>query len=344
MSLAFRSGTRHRSVDVSIDDGDEIPIDGMRLRQARIERGLSVTEAARLATLSREQIAQIESGGLGAFYGARHKLLAVRKYADSFGLSLEQLSPAQDAPAATAADSDSPPAPDAVADAVAEAVADRAEYAAETLAAEPEPAMYKSPQADGDLPGAAPPSAAVARWPLLLVVAIMLLLAFALLRGFTQEQSPASLPSADTPPTAASSALPPAVEPEAVPSSHASESPEVIAPVANNACALTAGPDTPRWTPAYARNASTRVFLTSATLIDVCVTDATGVSTPLTLRPGAMASASGKPPYVVRSERLSQAQIFLQGLKVRFPASATAIHLMPSQSVRAPEPPASTEE
>jgi len=106
----------------------------------------------------------------------------------------------------------------------------------------------------------------------------------------------------------------------------------------------TAGPDTPRWTPAYARNASTRVFLTSATLIDVCVTDATGVSTPLTLRPGAMASASGKPPYVVRSERLSQAQIFLQGLKVRFPASATAIHLMPSQSVRAPEPPASTEE
>lgn len=336
MSLAFRSGTRHRSVDVSIDDGDEIPIDGMRLRQVRIERGLSVTEAARLATLSREQIVQIESGGLGAFYGARHKLLAVRKYADSFDLSLEQLSPAHDAPAATAADSDSPPVPDAV--------ADRAEYAAETLAAEPEPAMYKSPQADGDLPGAAPPSAAVARWPLLLVVAIMLLLAFAILRGFTQEQSPAALPSADTPPTAASSVVLPSVEPEAAVSSQASESPEVIAPVANNACALTAGPDTPRWAPAYARNASTRVFLTSATLIDVCVTDATGVSTPLTLRPGAMASVSGKPPYVVRSERLSQAQIFLQGLKVRVPASASAIHLLPSQSVRAPEPPASTEE
>jgi hypothetical protein len=115
-------------------------------------------------------------------------------------------------------------------------------------------------------------------------------------------------------------------------------------PAAEGACALSAGPDTPRWAPPQARNASTRVFMTSASAIDVCVTDAAGVSTPLRLKPGAMVSASGKPPYIVRSDRLSQAQIFLQGLKVRVPASAVAVHLITTSSVRSPEAPVPVEQ
>lgn len=336
MSVAFRSGTRHRSVDVSIEDGEEVPIDRMRLRQERIERGLSVTEAARLATLSREQVEQIESGGLGAFYGARHKLLAVRKYADSFGLSLEQLLPVHTPAAAIVADpaAVSPPAFAAV----AEAVADSAKDAAAILTPEPEPPTRETLPADASLPAAEPPSVAVTRWPLVLVVAIMLLLTFAILRGLTQEQSPVELA-----PTLPSPAMQPPAESEAAAPVQATDAPEVAAAVSNDACALTAGPDTPRWAPGQARNASTRVFLTSATPIDVCVTDASGVSTPLALRPGVMSSASGKLPYIVRSEHLSQAQIFLQGLRVRVPASATALHLLPSQSVRAQAPSAATE-
>ncbi|NCV86665.1 MAG: hypothetical protein EBW14_12505, partial [Oxalobacteraceae bacterium] len=93
MSSPFESGGRQRPVDVSLNDTDEVVIDGTRLKQERIERGLAVSDAARMATLSREQIEQIENGGLRAFYGARHKLLATRKYADVFGIDLSELVP-----------------------------------------------------------------------------------------------------------------------------------------------------------------------------------------------------------------------------------------------------------
>ena len=93
MSVPFESGGRQRPVDVSVDDSDDLPIDGTRLKQERIERGISVNDAARMATLSREQIEQIEGGGLRAFYGARHKRLAARKYADVFGIDLSELLP-----------------------------------------------------------------------------------------------------------------------------------------------------------------------------------------------------------------------------------------------------------
>jgi hypothetical protein len=84
--------------------------------------------------------------------------------------------------------------------------------------------------------------------------------------------------------------------------------------------------------------------VTSVAPIDVCVTDANGTSTPLKVKPGAMSSATGKPPYIVRSERLAQAQIFLQGLKVRVPSSAVAVHLFTTQSVKSPESPVPSEQ
>lgn len=46
---------------------------------------MSIAEAARILTLSRAQVEQIEGGGSAAFYSPRHKLLAVRKYAATFG-------------------------------------------------------------------------------------------------------------------------------------------------------------------------------------------------------------------------------------------------------------------
>ena len=49
MSSSFESGGRYRPVDVSVDDSDDIPLDGTRLKQERIERGMSVNDAARMA-------------------------------------------------------------------------------------------------------------------------------------------------------------------------------------------------------------------------------------------------------------------------------------------------------
>ena len=152
-----------------------------------------------------------------------------------------------------------------------------------------------------------------------------------------QTPAPAAAPSA--PPAAATNPTPvAAATTTAAATTPASE------PAAADACAVTAGPDTPRWAPTQGRNSSTRVFVTSVAPIDICITDANGTSTPLRVKPGAMSSAGGKPPYVVRSERLSQAQIFLQGLKVRVPSSAVAVHLFTTQSVRSPETPVPSEQ
>ena len=66
-------------------------IDGRTLKAAREARNKSVPEMALFLTLSREQVQQIESGGLGAFYSPQHKLLAVKKYASRVGVDFDSL-------------------------------------------------------------------------------------------------------------------------------------------------------------------------------------------------------------------------------------------------------------
>jgi transcriptional regulator with XRE-family HTH domain len=411
VSIAYGSGARHRPVDVSADDGEEVALDGTRLKQLRVERGLSVSDAARMVTLSREQVDQIENGGLRAFYGARHKLLAARKYAEGLGITLEEILPAEKT--ATPTPERSVAASKAAENAVVgntesdnadpgTAKADIADVGnavpASIATAEPEVVPVTTQQSLVETPAAvviptrsmddpSPMSnlsqATVKRLPLALVVCVILVLVFSILRGLTPEpklaelpppepvvqtasagESPTSEPASETqaaatpePESPAASAAPatPATAPATSAAPLASATVATAAtdaaatapspdPAAEGACGLNAGPDTPRWAPPQARNASTRVFMTSASAIDVCVTDAAGVSTPLRLKPGAMVSASGKPPYIVRSDRLSQAQIFLQGLKVRVPASAVAVHLITTSSVRSPETPAPSEQ
>ena len=92
----------------------------------------------------------------------------------------------------------------------------------------------------------------------------------------------------------------------------------------------------PRWAPAQGRNSSTRVFVTSSAPIDVCVTDANGVATPLKVKPGAMFSASGKPPYVVQSPLLHDIDIYLQGMRARVPPQTPALRLQ-ATPVTAPD-------
>jgi len=356
VSVSFESGGRQRPVDVSVDDSDDLPIDGTRLKQERIERGISVNDAARMATLSREQIEQIEGGGLRAFYGARHKRLAARKYADVFGIDLADLLPSVPAPAETHG---------MVADPIQVAASPATVPAAESSRGVMAPASGRS-------------NFESRRLPLVAVIIVALVLTFSILRGLTPTPKPTTEP---IPEPVAESAAPveavPAVPDQAAPASAtvsvpatttattpapaptvtstasatdaatATPAASASAPAAASTakgeegpdpCAVAAGGEIPRWAPTQVRATYTRLYLGSYTESTLCVVDATGIAKPLKLKAGGTANVSGKPPYTIHSPQLPKLQIYLQGLKVKVPAGAVSIQLFTTQSLLPPDP------
>jgi cytoskeletal protein RodZ len=354
VSVPFESGGRQRPVDVSVDDSDDLPIDGTRLKQERIERGISVNDAARMATLSREQIEQIEGGGLRAFYGARHKRLAAKKYADVFGIDLSELLPPE--PVVSEAQA-------VVADSIPSAVT-------------PAPV----PASDSSRGVMAPASARLnfesRRLPLVAVIIVALVLTFSILRGLTPTPKPVTEPIPE--PVAESPApveVVPAVPDQAAPASAtasvpttttattpapattvtstasatdtATATPAASAPAVTSTakgeegpdpCAVAAGGEIPRWAPTQVRATYTRLYLGSYTESTLCVVDAAGIAKPLKLKAGGTANVSGKPPYTIHSPQLPKLQIYLQGLKVKVPAGAVSMQLFTTQSLLPPNP------
>lgn len=333
MSVPFESGIRQRPVDVSVDDSDDLPIDGTRLKQERIERGLSVSDAARMATLSREQIEQIENGGLRAFYGARHKRLAARKYADVLGIELAELLPAGAL--------------------VPETHGEHAEVDPGPVST-PAPSIIEHNR--GVLAQPVRSNFESRRLPLLVVIVVALVLTFSILRGLTPTTKPAtepvpepvveSVPAEPSPETtepSVATASPEAAPPQA-PAAAAPVAPTpeaTAATTANNAkpeidpdpCAVTAGGEIARWAPAQVRATYTKLYLGSFTESTLCVIDATGAAKPLKMKAGATTSLSGKPPYTIHSKQLPKLQIFLQGLKVKVPPGTVSIQLFTTQSL-----------
>lgn len=349
MSVPFESGGRQRPVDVSVDDSDDLPIDGTRLKQERIERGISVNDAARMATLSREQIEQIEGGGLRAFYGARHKRLAARKYADVFGIDLAELLPPVPAPSET--------------------------HGMRTDPIQVASSTAPAPAAESSKAGMAPASARSnfesRRLPLVAVIVVALVLTFSILRGLTPTPKPVTEPIPE--PVAESAApveLAPASPDQAAPASTtvmapapaaasapaptvtANDSTTDAGPAAPSAaaastargeegadpCAVAAVGEIPRWAPTQVRATYTRLYLGSYTESTLCVVDATGAAKPLKLKAGGTANVSGKPPYTIHSPQLPKLQIYLQGLKVKVPAGAVSMQLFTTQSLLPPNP------
>ena len=354
MSVPFESGSRQRPVDVSVDDSDDLPIDGTRLKQERIERGITVNDAARMATLSREQIEQIEGGGLRAFYGARHKRLAAKKYADVFGIDLSELLPPE--PVVSEAQA-------VVADSIPSAV---------TPAPVPAPDSSRGVMA----PASARLNFESRRLPLVAVIIVALVLTFSILRGLTPTPKPVTEP---IPEPVAESAAPveavPAVPDQAAPASAtasvpttttattpapattgtstasatdtATATPAASAPAVTSTakgeegpdpCAVAAGGEIPRWAPTQVRATYTRLYLGSYTESTLCVVDAAGIAKPLKLKAGGTANVSGKPPYTIHSPQLPKLQIYLQGLKVKVPAGAVSMQLFTTQSLLPPNP------
>ena len=343
MSIPFESGGRQRPVDVSLNDTDEVVIDGTRLKQERIERGLAVSDAARMATLSREQIEQIENGGLRAFYGARHKLLATRKYADVFGIDLSELVPQAPRPST---------ASNTLTDTVASPIMATATAPA-TLPVETGKGMMAQPANRSNFESR--------RLPLLAVIVVALVLSFSILRGLTPTPKPVAEPVGETtvepvatetasptvetaaPASVTAAAVPPSTGTSA-PSSAAEDAPSATATAAStnpdegpDPCAVSAGGDVARWAPTQVRATYTRLYLGSYTESTLCVVDATGAAKPLKLKAGATTSLSGKPPYTIHSAQLPKLQIYLQGLKVKVPTGAVSIQLFTTQSIIPPD-------
>lgn len=343
MSSPFESGGRQRPVDVSLNDTDEVVIDGTRLKQERIERGLAVSDAARMATLSREQIEQIENGGLRAFYGARHKLLATRKYADVFGIDLSELVPQAPRPST---------ASNTLTDTVASPIMATATAPA-TLPVETGKGIMSQPANRSNFESR--------RLPLLAVIVVALVLSFSILRGLTPTPKPVAEPvveptvepvATETASPTAVTAAPASVTAAAVPpspatsapSSAAEDTPSATATAAStnpdegpDPCAVSAGGDVARWAPTQVRATYTRLYLGSYTESILCVVDATGAAKPLKLKAGATTSLSGKPPYTIHSAQLPKLQIYLQGLKVKVPTGAVSIQLFTTQSIIPPD-------
>lgn len=297
-------------------DLDAITIDGQKLREAREARNLSIAELAALVTLSRDQVKHIEEGGDRPFYTPAHKLLAVRKYATALDIAYEEVVHGPGADQTIPAPESAPPAMHS-------------------------PQEYIEP-ADLRL-AAVERNAEIRRLVLIGAISLTILLAiYAKVRGskndVPEQEAEASYASATE--AAKADTTPPPKSQQANAKTSAAETTEVAKatePASQCPARKTEG-DLKVWSPAYQYKADLRLFVISAREGSLCVTDATGKETLLSLKPMTWQVFAGKPPYDVRSAQLADHKLYLQGQMVKIPADAHILRLIPTQNL----PPAPT--
>lgn len=304
---------------------DTLAVAGDKLKQAREARGMSVPDMAGAVTLSREQVRALEDGGNLPFYTADHKRLALKKYAAALGIPLSEL----------------------IVDAAAAQDASAASAAPEALPASPVPVPASATPADLRL-ATAERNARLRRQLLATAVAGAILLAlYAKQRGTIEPEPPsvaADAAAADAPPEpleplkplvpAGAAAAAVAQEP-AAPAAPATAA--AAAQAGSEPCSLPAAADVAAWSPPYQRKPDARLFLISSKAVDVCVADASGKPVLVSLKPNAGHAFSGKPPYLVRADGLSAIELYLQGMRVRVPAGAQALRLLPTSVTPPPD-------
>lgn len=295
-------------------DLDAITIDGNKLREAREARNLSIAELAALVTLSRDQIKHIEEGGDRPFYTPAHKLLAVRKYAGAMDLAYEDVVTGPGADQTVPAPDDAPPSMLTPQEGI-------------------EPADLRL--------AAVERNAEIRRLVLIGAISLTILLAiYAKVRGSKTDISEEADDPAYVSETSKTDVAPAPKAPATGAKTSAAESTEVAA-VSESAsqCPVRAGAGDPKiWSPAYQYKADLRLFVISAKEGSLCVTDATGKESLLTLKPMTWQVFAGKPPYDVRSAQLADHKLYLQGQLVKVPADAITMRLIPTQAL----PPAPT--
>jgi hypothetical protein len=316
-------------------DFDAITVDGARLRAAREERGMSVTDMAAAVTLSREQIQHMEDGGNRPFYTTAHKLLAVRKYSAALDIPYDEIVTGPGANQTIPIPEDAPPSMMAHSDIT-------------------EPADLRL--------AAVERNAEVRRLMAIAAIVVCILLAiYAKIRGSKDEipenevsaeavsnpvDKPVTAPSATTKAVAANLPQPakPSAEIKPVASAAPStdskdvkeeknskrESALAAASDANGDCQASSSGDLKSWSPIYQRKSDSRLYVISPKGGSVCISDATGKSRLVELKPMVGQAVGGKPPYVVRSSQLAQIEIYLQGFRVKIPSETEAMKLIPT--------------
>jgi transcriptional regulator with XRE-family HTH domain len=326
-------------------DFDAITVDGARLKAAREERGMSVTDMAAAVTLSREQIQHMEDGGNRPFYTPAHKLLAVRKYSAALNIPYDEIVTGPGANQTIPIPEDAPPS-----------------MMAHSDVAEP---------ADLRL-AAVERNAEVRRLMAITAIVVCILLAiYAKIRGSKDEipekeviadtvtsqvDKPATPPLATTKTMAANLPAPAKPAPEVKPAPSAAPSTDTkdvkeekdskrepalaAATDTGGECISSSNSDVKSWSPIYQRKSDSRLYVISPKGGSVCISDATGKSRLIELKPMAGQAVGGKPPYVVRSSKLAQIEIYLQGFRVKIPSEAEAMKLIPTSQ---PAPAEATE-
>ena len=295
-------------------DPDAIAIDGDKLREAREARNLSIAELAALVTLSQEQVKHIEEGGDRPFYTSAHKLLAVRKYAGAMDLAYDDVVSGPGPEQAIPALDTSSPSKGMPQESVAPA-------ALRLVAVER--------------------NAEMRRFVLIGAIGLTILIAiYAKVRGSQTDMSEEAADPAYVTETSKADVAP---APKML-AGAAKTSTVAAVDVAGASDPLSQCPDRPStggakvWSPAFQYKADLRLFMISTKAGSICVTDATGKETHLTLKPMTWQVFAGKPPYEVRATQLASHKLYLQGQLVAVPTDTIAMRLVPTQTL----PPAPT--
>ena len=318
-----------------------ISIDGQKLKTAREERGISAADIAASLTLSRAQIIHIEEGGDKPFYTPAHKLLAVRKYAQALNIPYEEVVIGEGSEQTIPAPEEAPPS-------------------MRTYSNNSGNDLSKI-SATEDRMTAASRNTNTRRRIFWGTCALCVLIAlYAKVRGTyeevklpqdsqVQEEPSASEPLNETPladvadATVAPYSVAAATEIASKPATVAQASKpvseiadEIESASEENCAAEPAGSNLKSWSPAYQRKADMRLFVISPKASIVCVTDNSGKARLVNLRPMVGEPFSGKPPYTIRSKHLSSMNMYLQGFRVKVPADAKVMRVIPT-TVMAPE-------
>jgi cytoskeletal protein RodZ len=333
-------------------DLDRILVDGARLKAAREARGSSVAEMAAAVTLSREQIQAIEDGGDRPFYTPAHKLLAVRKYTTALdipydeivtGPGADQTIPVpEDAPPSMMSPAQMPEPTDLRLAAVERNAELRRLMTMGVIALCIVLAIYAklrgtpddAPQFDSVSDLRQEEEKSPARQPARADTTPKTESPLAKNEAPTRTEAPAKVAEAKPEPAAAPKTETPAPRPDAAPKTDATAK---VTLESADECPARVSTDVKSWSPAYQRKSDSRLFVVSPKGGTLCVIDASGKSTLLSLKPMVGQAVSGRPPYTVRSAELPKMDLFMQGLKVKVPSDTDTLKLIPSTQPAPPE-------
>ena len=340
-------------------DLESLHIDGQKLKDARESKGISITDIAGQLTLSRAQIIHIEEGGDKPFYTPAHKLLAVRKYAAALELPYEEVVTGDGANQTMPVPEDAPESmrtypgqtpynadlnqislTDERMENVARNSARRNRVMYAVVALTILLAFYAKLRGSSDEAEVKQETQAEAvtvdPMPPLPVTPVEVAAPEAPVAASVElATAPAVKPAPETAKPVAEKIEKPAPAPAVAETSKPATEPEStkVASASEEGCSAEAATGSLKsWSPAYQRKPDSRLFVISPKGGTVCVTDGSGKSKLVSLRPMVGQAFTGKPPYVVRSENLPNLEMYMQGLRVKVPGETQVIRLVPTNT------------